>query len=151
MIDSITPVVALASSLGSSSGQTSFAGSPDLFSSAIKMISALAITLGILFFVFYLFRGFFSKRGCYPGSRGLIQVISTAYLGNKRSLVLADVAGEKFVLGLSLQGITLLARLDGQESLEKISALQEAAQPPKPFKWFLETIRARHDAIHRKH
>jgi flagellar biosynthetic protein FliO len=116
------------------------------------MVSALAITLGILFFVFYLFRGFFSKGGGHLGSGGLIQVISTTYLGSKRSLVLADVAGEKFVLGLSPQGITLLARVDRQESLERIATLQEAAvRKPRPFKWFLESITARHDTTQRKH
>lgn len=138
------PIVVLASNLTFSGGKTGLTGAPDLFSSAVRMVSALAITLGILFFIFYLLRWFFSKRGGPLGSRGLVRVISTTYLGSKRTLVLADVAGEKFVLGLSPQAVTLLAKIDRQESLERISATERDIQVGRPFLWYLESFMAKH-------
>ena len=138
------PILALASNLTLSSGKTGLTGAPDLFSSAVRMVSALAVTLGILFLIFYLLRWFFSKRGGAFGSRGLIRVISTTYLGNKRSLVLADIAGEKVVLGLSNQAVTLLAKIDSQESLERISAAEKDVQSGRPFLWYLESFMAKH-------
>ena len=52
------PMVALASDLSLPGGETGLTGAPDLFSSAVKMVSALAITLGILFLIFYLLKSF---------------------------------------------------------------------------------------------
>jgi flagellar biogenesis protein FliO len=108
------------------------------------MVSALAITLGILFLIFYLLKSVFARRGGALGSRGLIRVISTTYLGGKRSLVLADIAGKKLLLGLSPQAITLLANIDSQESLETISAAERGGQEGKPFLWYLESFMAKH-------
>ncbi len=132
-----------ASSLTSSGGQAALTGGPDLFYSGVRMVSALAITLGILFFLFYLLRRSFSKRGGPIGSRGLIRVISTTYIGGKASLVLADVAGEKYVLGLSSQAITLLAKIDNQESLERIGAVEKDVGVGRPFWWYLENFMAK--------
>ncbi len=77
------------------------------------------------------------------GSRGLIRVISTTYLGNKASLVLADVAGQKLVLGISPQAITLVAEIKGQESLEKIAAVEKNVQGGRPFYFYLEALLAK--------
>lgn len=138
------PMVALASDLSLPGGETGLTGAPDLFSSAVKMVSALAITLGILFLIFYLLKSVFARRGGALGSRGLIRVISTTYLGGKRSLILADIAGKKLLLGLSPQAITLLAKIDSQESLETISAAERGVQEGKPFLWYLESFMAKH-------
>jgi flagellar protein FliO/FliZ len=137
-------IVALASDLTLSGGKTGLTGSPDLFSSAVRMISALAITLGIVVLIFYLLKRFFSKSEGALGSRGLIRVISTTYLGGKRSLVLADVAGEKLLLGLSPHAVTLLARIDSEEGLEKITDAEQGVQAGRPFLWYLESFMARH-------
>ena len=137
------PFLMLASNLTLSGEDTGLTGTPDLFSSAVKMVSALAITLGILFLVFYLLRWFFSTKGGNLGSRGLIRVISTTYLGGKRSLVLADVAGEKLVLGLSPQTITLLAKIESEATLEKIGTAEKDGQTGRPFLWYLESFMAR--------
>ena len=51
---------------------------------------------------------------------------------------------EKFVLGLSPQTITLLAKIDRPESLETISAVEKDVQAGKPFLWYLEAFMARH-------
>ena len=138
------PISMLTSPLAFSGGGAGLTAAPDLFSSAVTMVSALAITLGILFFIFYLLRRFYSKGGGSLGSGGLVRVVSTTYLGSKQSLVLADVAGEKFVLGLSPQGITLLAKIDRQESLERISAAEKGIRAGRPFLWHLESFMAKH-------
>jgi flagellar protein FliO/FliZ len=138
------PIVLFASTLSLSGGDTGLTGTPDLFSSAVRMVSALAITLGILFVIFYFLRRLFDKRGGALGSRGLIRVISTTYLGGKRSLVLADVAGEKLVLGLAPQTITLLAKIDSEGSIDRISEAERDGQVGRPFLWYLESFMAKH-------
>jgi flagellar protein FliO/FliZ len=140
VVDTFVPLVAFASNMTLSGGQTGLAGGADLFPSAVRMVSALAITLGILFSMVYLLRWFSTRKAGSPGSRGLVRVISTTYLGSKQSLVLADVAGEKLVLGLSPQTISLLAKIDRQESLETISAAEKDVQTRKPFVWYLESL-----------
>lgn len=140
----LIPIFAVVSNLSSSVRETGLTATPDLFSSGVRMVSALAITLGLLLFTFYLLRRFFSKKGGVIGSRGLVRVISTTHLGNRGSLVLADVAGEKLLLGLSAQTITLLAKIDRQETLEKIAAVEKDTQPGKSFLWYLEAFRSKH-------
>ena len=71
-------------------------------------------------------------------------MISTTYLGGKRSLVLADVAGEKLLLGLSPQAITLLAKIDSEEGLERISDAEQGDRAGRPFLWYLESFMAKH-------
>ena len=137
-------ILTLASNLTSLGGETGLTAGPDLFSSAVKMISALTITLGILFLLFYVLRRVFSARGGPLGSRGLIRVISATYLGSRRSLILADVAGEKLVLGLSPQTITLLGKIESEESLERISEVEREMPVGKPFFFYLESFMAKH-------
>jgi len=137
------PAAVAASNLALSGAETGLAGSSNLFSSAVRMVSALAITLGILFFMVYLVRWFFARGGAAVDSRGLMRVISRTYLGNKQSLVLADIAGEKVVLGLSPQSITLLAKIDSKESLERIAGVEGDPSVGRPFVWYLESIMAK--------
>ena len=139
-----TSILIIASNLAVSGSDGGLTGAPNLFSSAVRMVSALAITLGILFFIVYLLKRFGSNRGRSLGSRKLIRVISTTYLGSRRSLVLADVAGEKYVLGLSPQAITVVAKIDSEESLERISTAEENGQTGKPFHWYLDSLMGRH-------
>jgi flagellar biosynthetic protein FliO len=142
-VNTYIPVIALVSDLNLAGGEGGLTGAPDLFSSPVRMVSALAITLGILFLIFYLLRWYFSKKSGSLGSRGLIRVISTTYLGSKRSLLLADIAGEKLLLGLSPQAISLLAKIDSQEGLEKVAAAERGAQTETPFLWYLERFMAK--------
>ena len=144
MVHLAVPFVMLASNMALSDGETGLTSTPDVFSSAVTMISALAITLGILFLIFFCLKWFFSKRGGTLGSRELIRVISTSYLGGKRSVVLADVAGEKLVLGLSPQTITLITKIESDEALERICASEKDGQTGRPFLWHLETFMARY-------
>ena len=145
-----TSIQIIASNLALSGSDGGLTGTPNLFSSAVRMVSALAITLGILFFIVYLLKRLGSNRRGSLGPRKLIRVISTTYLGSRRSLVLADVAGEKYVLGLSPQAITLVAKIDSEESLERISAAEGDGQTGKPFHWYLDSLMGRHHASGRE-
>ena len=54
-----------------------------------------------------------------------------------------DVVGDKYVLGLSPQGVRLLTKIDSAEGLERISALEKDVSGGRPFLWYLESFMAK--------
>lgn len=86
-------------------------GSPDLYASFIKMILALGILLALLFAGLFVFKRFTGKKIGIGGQNPGIKVITSAYIGPKKSIVLVDIAGERIVVGITPNHISMLARL----------------------------------------
>ncbi|MBI3014037.1 MAG: flagellar biosynthetic protein FliO [Candidatus Tectomicrobia bacterium] len=78
---------------------------------ALRMAASLGAVLGILAIVALAMRQLLHKRGAWKGKERLIRVLSSSYLGPKKSLSLVEVAGERLVLGVSQNQIAMLARL----------------------------------------
>jgi flagellar protein FliO/FliZ len=94
--------------------------SPELFPSLLKIISALAVTVGIMIVVAYLFRKIVKKGGGEINGRELIKILSAKYLGPKSSIMLIDVLGNIMVIGVSSSNISLLTEIVDSESLEQL-------------------------------
>ncbi len=86
-------------------------GRPNLFQSGIRMMTALIVVIGIMLLVAYGARRFLARKGTLPGKEAMIRILATRYLGSKNSLSVVDVDGERFVIGLSPQGISFLTAL----------------------------------------
>ena len=81
---------------------------------ALRMAASLGVVVGILILAAMGTRKLLNKRGGWKGKERLIRVLSSSYLGPKKSLSLVEVAGERLVLGVSQNKIAMLARLSEQ-------------------------------------
>lgn len=84
---------------------------PDLLFSSLKMLAALALVLAIMVGCFYIFKKTLGHKLGLSGKNRLIRVISTVYIGPKKSITLVEVAGETLVLGISGDQMTLLSKM----------------------------------------
>ena len=91
---------------------------PDLLSTALKMITALVIVLGALFIVFYFLKRIL-KRDVGGSSEKLIRVLSSTYIGVKKTISLIEVPGSILVLGVTSDNICLLAKIEDEEILNR--------------------------------
>ncbi len=95
---------------------------PNLLGSALKMVAALAVIIGILLLVYAA-----SKKGFafLPQKKGgLIKVIETRPLGGRKFLCIVKVRDEELLLGLSNDRIECLSKLTSVESFS--DSLQQA-------------------------
>jgi len=97
--------------------------SPELFSSLLKIVSALAVTVGIMIVTAYLFRKIV-RRGGGGINRELVRVVSSQYLGPKSSIMLVDVLGHVLVIGISGGAISLLTEIEDSEALEHLKEIR---------------------------
>ena len=98
--------------------------SPELFSSLLKIISALAVTVGVMIVAAYLFKKIMKKGEGEINGRELIKILSSKYLGPKSSIMLIDVLGNVMVIGVSSSNISLLTEIVDSESLEQLKDIQ---------------------------
>jgi flagellar protein FliO/FliZ len=97
-----------------------FADTLNLRSTSLKMIYMMLVVLGILFSAFYLFKKFIWKNSVFAGHNKPVNVLSTGYLGPKKSIALVEVAGEVLVLGIANDNISLLSNIKDANKVEHI-------------------------------
>jgi flagellar biogenesis protein FliO len=88
-------------------------------------VAAAAGVLGLLAAVAL----FLARRKARPSR--LVQIVETASLGPKRSLVVARVGSETLILGASEAGISLLVRRSGDEGAEAGEGERRSAPLPE--------------------
>lgn len=97
---------------------------PELFSSALRLILALAIVLGVLFALFYLLK----KMAITPrnmGGRGAMQLMDHMYIGIKKNITVVKIPGSLLVLGVTNEQITLLATITDPETIKEFEVQTE--------------------------
>lgn len=95
-------------------------GGPDILSASFKMFYTLVLVLGIMFLVFHLFKKYVWKNSVFGSESKPIKVLSTGFLGPKKSIALVEVAGEILVLGIANDNISLLANVEDPEQIDLI-------------------------------
>lgn len=95
-----------------------------LVSSFLKMIFALAVVLGILIGGMYFVKKIMLRMNPSSDSRGMINVVSSKYLGPKNRIVLVEVLDQLIVLGISNQQMTALGHIDDPLALAKIKTIK---------------------------
>ena len=109
--------------------------SPDLFPSFLKMVSALAVTLGIMLVTIYLLKKAMKKTGGI--NDGLMAILSTQYLGPKDRIMLVDELGDILEIGVSSNQISLLTKIEDDNSLEQLKNIQRQGGKNPPFSDYL--------------
>jgi flagellar biogenesis protein FliO len=91
---------------------------PDMLSTAFKMLAALGLVLGGLGVLF-----FFAKRIMRKDIGGnqqkLIHVLANQYMGMKKNISVVQVPGAILVVGISGDSIRLLAKIEDKEILDQ--------------------------------
>lgn len=125
-------------------GDLTNSAAPGMPETAGKMFSSLALVLGVMFLVFYVFKKFVLKNGLMGGNTQTIKVLGTGVIGPRKSVSLVEVAGEILVLGISNDNISLLSKVEDEEKIEEIKTApnatitsawqnaQQQKQTPKP-------------------
>ena len=114
--------------------------SPELFSSLLKIISALAAMVGVMIVAAYLFQKIVKKGGGGINDRELIKILSSKYLGPKSSIMLISVLGNVMVIGVSSGNISLLTEIVDSESLEQLKEVQEQKGKSLSFSGYLKRL-----------
>ena len=114
--------------------------SPELFPSLLKIISALAATVGVIIVAAYLFKKIVKKGGGEINDRELIKILSSKYLGPKSSIMLISVLGNVMVIGVSSGNISLLTEIVDSESLEQLKEVQEQKGKSLSFSGYLKGL-----------
>ena len=94
----------------------------ELWPSSLKMLSTLALVLGMMFLLFYAFKKLVLKNSLFGKYNKMVNVLSTGFLGPKKSIALVEVAGEVLVLGISNDHISLLSNIQDSEKIDRIKS-----------------------------
>ena len=105
----------------------------DFLASLLKMISALAVVLGVMLAGLWAIRKFMHKTGAKADEGRMIRVLSTRYLGPKSSILLLDVLGSVIVVGVSGSRMTLLTTITDEDALERLRSARPGEADPQPF------------------
>ena len=89
----------------------------------------LSVVLGLMFFIFFIFKKVVLKNSLFGSNQKLIQVLSTGMLGPKKIVALVEVAGEVLVLGISNDNISMLSTITDEE---KIAAIKNSGSKISP-------------------
>lgn len=82
----------------------------------LKTLAMLCIVLGLLILVLLIMRRLFDQRQrCGPGK--MIRVLSTQHVSPKGRISLIDVAGERLLIGITPEAITMLGKVRGSGTL----------------------------------
>jgi flagellar protein FliO/FliZ len=100
-------------------------GSMELFPYIVKIVSALAIVVGIMILSVYFVKKIMNRAGGRMHDEELIQILSTKYIGPKSSIMVVEVAGNVMILGLSNNQISYLKSIDNEASLERLRPLRD--------------------------
>jgi len=100
------------------------------FPALLKMISALALVLGIMIGLAFLVRRFFQQTGMATPDGSAISILTVKYLGPKSSIMIVDILGEVVVIGVSNQQMSYITTIDDTAALERLKSLsrQRGAQ-----------------------
>jgi flagellar biogenesis protein FliO len=103
---------------------------PELMSMLLRLLFAVIGLVGILVVArFMLARS--GRMGPMVGSRTLVKVISTGYIGVKKSVTMVKIPDAILVLGVTNERITLLSKIEDQVLIDRICAndVQKASPP----------------------
>ncbi len=85
--------------------------SAEVWAAFARTFSMLLVVLIVLVILFYLIKRFSNRGRC---SSGLITVLEVHYISPKEKIILLDVLKAKILVGVTSQGITKLAALEGE-------------------------------------
>jgi flagellar protein FliO/FliZ len=111
--------------------------SADTFQSIIRIFSALAIVMGLIFLFLFILKRIL---GNFKGSSKLIRTITIFPVAPKKYISLLDVAGEIIVIGITSQQISMLCKVEDKDSISMIRSQMIPQNTLNSFRRHLEGI-----------
>lgn len=96
------------------------AGDSGLYGPFFKMIMVLGVMVSLLVGLLYLFKKFSWKKIGITDQNCSIRVVTSAYVGPKKSIALVDIGGERIVVGITPDHISFLTRLGREGEFKDI-------------------------------
>ena len=97
---------------------------PDFIWTALKMLVALGILLGVLIIALYFAKRIFKVGSNQPKGR-MIRVLANTYVGVKKNISLVEVPGAILVLGVTSDTISLLTKIEDVELLNRFRGSED--------------------------
>jgi flagellar biogenesis protein FliO len=101
---------------------------PDLISTAVKMIAALAVLLVFLISALYVSKRVLG-RGAPRYSGGMIRILSSIHVGVKKTITMVEVPGAVLVLGVTNDHIRLLTKIEDESLLDRFEVSENQTMP----------------------
>ncbi|OQS47855.1 flagellar biosynthetic protein FliO [Chromobacterium violaceum] len=116
---------------------------PSPFASLLQVILGLAVVLGVIVGVAWLFK---RLSGGMLGGAGRVRVVGGTMVGQKERVVIVELEGEWLVLGVTPQQVNLLSKMPRPEGAES-----EPAEPAEPFaRWLKAALDKSREAQRRR-
>ena len=113
---------------------------PEMVSTAFRMLTALGIVLGGLLVCVYFIKRFL-KRDVGGSKEQLIRVIASQYIGIKKNISLIEIPGSILVVGVSNDNISLLTKIEDEIVLDALR--QENSRMAPSFSDYLQRLTGR--------
>ncbi len=98
----------------------------DFWDSLIRMVSALAVVLGLMGGLVVLSRRYLGNRLASRGGAPLVRVLGSGYLGPRKSVAVVAVCGELHVLGLTADDVVPLGKVTDPEHVRRLLSVTAA-------------------------
>ena len=118
---------------------------PDLYTTAIKTFSTLAIMLAVILIGFYLVKRFWPKGAGFMGAHQWVKVITATSIAPKKMISLVEVGDEILVLGLTDSHISLLTKVTDEQMIHSLRASQGKKNVGSPFYQQFKGLITRYD------
>ena len=92
----------------------------DFWDSVLRMLSALAVVLALMMVVVAIARRVIGARSGAGADAPLVQVLSTGYLGPKKSISVVSIAGELLIIGATATDLIPLGRVRHAEYVDQL-------------------------------
>ena len=89
----------------------------DFWDSVFRMLSALAVVLALMMIVVAIARRVMGTRFCAAASAPLVRVLSTGYVGPRKTISIVSVAGELLIIGATATDLIPLGRVHNLEGV----------------------------------
>jgi flagellar protein FliO/FliZ len=92
----------------------------DFWDSALRMLSALAVVLALMMVVVAIARRMMGHRALVRPEAPLVRVLSTGYLGPRKTISVVSVAGDLLIVGVTATDLIPLGRVRNTESVQRL-------------------------------
>jgi flagellar protein FliO/FliZ len=92
----------------------------DFWDSALRMLSALAVVLALMMVVVAIARRMMGHRALVRPEAPMVQVLSTGYLGPRKTISVVAVAGDLLIVGATATDLIPLGRVRNTESVQRL-------------------------------
>jgi flagellar biosynthetic protein FliO len=105
--------------------------------SFLKMLSALAIVIGIMVGAMYFFKRVMQQTTAGADAGQAINIVAARYLGPRSSIMLVEILGQVVAIGVSHNQMSLLTTISDADALERLKGIQRQTKRLPPLTDYL--------------